>query len=491
MTVSFKYLPASTIRIPGVFAEFDASRANTGLPAQRGLILGQVLTGSTMPTGAPLICQGVADTQARAGNGSMLALMVEQWRKSDPFGELWMLPLADDGAAVAATGTVLVTHVATANGTYVLYIAGQRVLTLVTSAMTTTQIATALAAAVNAIPSLPVTASSNTATVTLTAKNLGAAGNDIQLTENFLGPAGGEVMPAAMTTTVTAMASGATNPTLTNPLLALTTLTFDFIAVPYNDTTTNTAINGLLSDSTGRWAWNNELFGCAFNAYRGTFGSLVTFGLSQNGNHLATMGFNGSMSPYWLWAADVAAAVAVSARANPTQPITEIPLNVWAPPIASRFLMSDRDTLLHDGISTFRTEADGTPYIERMITNYQLNASGAPDNSWLDVETNYTAMAAIRDMRTFLRTNFARKVLVSDATRISDQSTVVTAQTIRSAVTSRYRFQETLGWVQNSATFAASLVVENAGNGQVRIMAPYDFGNQLRQIAMLVDFVKS
>lgn len=491
MAISFKTFPASTIRIPGVFLEVDSSRANTGQPAQRGLIIGQVLSSGTMPTGAPLICQGVAETQRQAGNGSMLALMVEQWRKSDPFGELWMLPLADDGSAVAATGSVEFTHVATAAGTYVLYIAGQRVLTAITTSMTTTQMATALAAAVNAIPSLPVTASPSTATVTLTAKNGGAAGNDIILTENFLGAAGGEVMPTGVTTTVTAMASGATNPTLTNPLLACGMMPFDFIALPYIDSTSVAAINGFLHDNTGRWAWDKELFGQAFNAYRGSFGSLVTYGLTQNGNHLSTMGFYNSMTPYWLWAADVAAATAVSVRANPVLPLTQLSLNVWAPPIANRFVPSDRDTLLHSGISTFYVAADGTSFIERMVNNYQTNPASAPDTAWLDVETNFTAMVSLRDFRTFLQANFARKVLVSDATRISDQGAVVTAQIIRAAIIARYRYQESLGWVQNSDAFAAGLTVENAGNGQVRALAPVDFGNQLRQIAMLVDFVKS
>lgn len=491
MTISFKYLPASTIRIPGVFVEIDPSRANTGLPAQRGLVIGQVNSGATLATGTPIICQGVANTQQIAGNGSMLALMVEQWRKSDPFGELWMLPLAADGSAVVATGTVQFTAAATAAGTYVLYIGGQRVLTLVTSGMTTSQLATALAAAVNAMVSLPVTAGASTATVTMTAKNLGAAANDITLTENFLGAAGGEIMPTGVATTIVAMASGATNPSLTTPLLNCGTMTFDFIALPYIDSTSIASMNSFLHDATGRWAWNSELYGQAFTGYRGTYGALVTFGLTQNGNHISTMGFYNSMSPYWLWAADVAAACAVSARANPVVPLTQIAMNVWAPPVASRFVPSDRDTLLHDGISTFTVGADGVPYIERMVTNYQLNPASAPDTSWLDVETNFTAMASLRDMRTFLQSAFARKVLVSDSTRISDQSSVTTARDIRSAITARYRYQESLGLVQNSDKFSAGLIAENAGNGQVRVLAPFDWGNQLRQIAMLVAFQKS
>jgi phage tail sheath gpL-like len=492
MTISFKYFPATTIRIPGIFAELDATRANTGQPVQRGLIIGQINTGSVMPTGSPIICEGVEVTAANAGNGSMLALMVQQWRQVDPFGELWLLPLADDGSSVKATGTVQITGAPTAAGTYCLYIAGQLVQTGVTSTMTTANVATALAAAVTANPGLPVTAAAVSSTVTFTAKNGGAAGNDIQLTENFLGAAGGQFMPTSMTTTVTAMASGATNPSLTTPLLNLANMTFDFIALPYNDATSCTSINNLLSDATGRWCWSQMLFGQAFNAYRGTLGSLTTFAATQNGDHLATMGFNASMSPYWLWATAYAAAVAVSARANPVQPITQIALpGIWAPLVQNRFVPSDRDTLLHEGISTYVAGNDGTVYIERACTNYQFNATGAPDNSWLDVETGYTAMASIRDYQTFLAANFSRKVLVSDATRVADSTTVTTAAAIAAAVRSRYRWQEKFGWVQNSDTVCPTITAEDDGNGQVRVLLPADYGNQLRQIAILVDFVKS
>ena len=44
MTISFKSFPANTIRIPGVFLEIDASRANTGLPAQREALKGKRAT---------------------------------------------------------------------------------------------------------------------------------------------------------------------------------------------------------------------------------------------------------------------------------------------------------------------------------------------------------------------------------------------------------------------------------------------------------------
>ena len=40
-------------------------------------------------------------------------------------------------------------------------------------------------------------------------------------------------------------------------------------------------------------------------------------------------------------------------------------------------------------------------------------------------------------------------------------------------------------------TFAQNVVVEDAGNGLVKILAPVDLVDQLRQIAILLQFRKS
>ena len=66
------------------------------------------------------------------------------------------------------------------------------------------------------------------------------------------------------------------------------------------------------------------------------------------------MGFNDSPSPSYIWAADLAGTAAVSLRADPARPLQTLALStVLAPPLHSRFDLSDRNTLLWDGVSTF------------------------------------------------------------------------------------------------------------------------------------------
>jgi phage tail sheath gpL-like len=185
------------------------------------------------------------------------------------------------------------------------------------------------------------------------------------------------------------------------------------------------------------------------------------------------------------------AASAASLRVDPGLPLQYINTTLKAPPIASRWTLGERNTLLYDGMSTFRTGDDGTVIVERMCTTYQKNAAGATDNSYLDVETMYGLMFVARDLSNYLLTRYARKKLVSDTTMILAGSNCVNAPMIRASVIAEYRAMEAAGYVQNSRTFAQNVLVENAGNGLVKILAPVDLVNQLRQIAILLQFRKS
>ena len=126
-----------------------------------------------------------------------------------------------------------------------------------------------------------------------------------------------------------------------------------------------------------------------------------------------------------------------------------------------------------------------------MCTTYQKNLAGAADDSYLDVETMFGLMYVARDLRNYLLSRYARKKLVSDATQVMPGSNCVTSQMIKASTVSEYRQLEVAGYVQNSSTFAANIIAEDAGNGLVKILAPVDLVNQLRQIAILLQFRKS
>jgi phage tail sheath gpL-like len=490
MTIAFKNIP-SNIRVPLFYAEVDNSKANSGTANQRALVVGQIVAAGTAAPNIPIISQGVDDAKLAGGQNSMLALMTAAYRLNDTFGEVWYLPLADDPAAVAATGTVTFTAAATAAGTLYLYIGGVRYALPVLPTQTVAQLATALAALINADPACPVTATAATGVVTLTADNKGPCGNDIDLRLNYQGTRGGEVMPAGLAVTLVQMASGATAPSLTAGFANLSSQAFDFIICPYNDTTSLDAFKALLNDTTGRWSWDVQIYGHFFAAYRGTLGAQTTLGVTRNDQHGSIIGFNDSPTPNWIWAAAIAGAAAVSLRADPGTPLQTLAIQgVLAPPLQSRFQLTDRNTLLYDGISTFTVADDGTVAIENLITTYQKNSFGAPDDSYLQVETLFLLAFVLRDLKTVVTSKYSRVKLAADGTRFAAGANVVTPNIIRADLIARYRTLETNGFVQNGDDFKANLIVQKSTTNpnRVDVLWPGTLINQLRIFALLAQF---
>jgi phage tail sheath gpL-like len=490
MTIPFKQIPQS-IRTPLFFAEIDNSHANTSVANQRALLIGPMTSAGIATPNVPLISAGTGDANQQAGANSVLALMTASYRQNDQFGELWYLPLSDAAGAAAAVGAIAFTSAPTANGTISLYIAGQLVTVAVTAGMTTAQVATALAAAINLIPAMPVTASVTTSTVTLTADNKGLVGNDIDIRFNYQGAQAGEVLPTGLAATITAMTGGATNPTLTTALGNLLDMPFDFIACAFTDVTSLDALKSFLNDQTGRWSWQQQVFGHVFCAYRSTWGGLTTFGTARNNQHESVMGFNDSPTPAWQWAAALAAVTAVSVRADPGIPMQTVALaGVLAPPLQSRFNLSQRNTLLYDGISTFTVASDGTVAIENLITSYQLNSFGQPDNSYLEIETMFLLTYVLRRLRTMVTSKYARVKLAANGTRFAPGSGIVTPNIIKADQIAEYQAMEYEGYVQGSDIFAQAIVVEqNASNpNRVDVLWPGTLINQLRIFALLAQF---
>lgn len=494
MSVPFANIP-STLRTPLFYAEVDPSHANTARQLQKTLILGGKTSSGTLAANIAELMTSVAAARAGAGPGSTLALMAEAYRQNDPLGEVWLLPLDDNGSAVAATGTFAFTGPSSAAGVLSVYIGAVLVTVPVTSGMSATAIAAALVAAINANTDLPVTAANSTGTVTVTAKNGGLTGNEILLAVNRLGPSGGQVLPAGVACTVTAMASGATNPVLTTALANLQDEPFDVIVCPWTDSTTLAALKAFLNDTAGRWSYLSQIYGHVFMAHRETAGNLATFGASQNDPHASIMGVPPTMpTPAWLFAAQIAGACAPSLSIDPGRPLTTLAVQgAVAPPLQSRFNQTNRNSLLYKGVSTFTVDRDGTVRIEKLISTYQTNAGGQVDDSYYDATTLFNLMYVLRALRAEADATCSRKKLASDGTTFAPGSAIVTPAIIRAGQIAKYRQLEFDGHVQKAEEFAAGLIVERATDNprRVNILWPGTLVGGLDIVAVLVQFRNS
>lgn len=487
MTVPFATIPQN-LRTPLFFVEFDNSMANTATATQRTLLIGQMLDGAGGKDSMPERITSGTQAAERFGRGSMLHTEADAYFRNDTAGEVWALPLADDEKQTAAAGKLKITSAANDTGVISLYIAGIRVQMAVVATDSAEAIATGLTTVINRNANLPVTAEAKEDTISLTAKNKGAHGNGIDIRLNYRGQMGGENTPSGFEMTITAMSGGNGSPDLLNGLANLKDRSFDFIVNPYTDTASLDVVKTFLAD---RWAWDKQLYGHSYGVITGTYGQLADFGEKRNDQHASLLGVNGSPSPDYQWSAAYTGAITQSLRNDPGRPLQTLVISGVLPPDDISILeLTERNNLLHSGISTFTVDDDGTVRVENIITTYQKNAYGDNDDSYLQVETLYLLMFVSRYLRTQVTSKFGRMKLAEDGTRFAPGAAIVTPNVIKAELIAQYGFLEFNGHVQDAKGFAKGLKVErNSQNpNRVDVLWTGTLINQLRVFALLNQF---
>lgn len=492
--VSFNNIP-NALRVPLFYVEVDNSKANTASEVQRTLIIGQMMSGATIAPNVPVKASSISTVAGMCGQGSMIHTMMSKYAVNDAMGETWILPLADDETAmIQAKGAISVDTAPTDSGVISLYIAGERVQLTVRNTYTKEEIAADLIAKINANTDLPVTAAvdgTDAFKIVLSAKNWGACGNQIDLRLNYLGLAGGESTPSGLVLTITPLTSGQGAPDLTEGLANLQDRAFDFIINPYIDTTSLNDLKDFLSDKGGRWSWDQQLYGHSYSVASGTYGEISAVGESRNNPHETIWGVQRNPNTNYDLAAAFVGAIAGAIRNDPARPTQTLTVSGILPPaLEDRFNLPERNNLLYSGISTFVVTDDDTVQIENTITTYQFNSFGAADDSYLQIETLYTLMYVNRFMRTQVTSKFPRMKLAADGTRFGAGQAIVTPAIIKGELIAQYKTLEFNGYVQDSKSFAANIIVEkdSTNPNRVNVIWPGVLINQLRIFAVLNQF---
>lgn len=489
MAISFSNVP-SGIRVPLFYAEVDASKANLGSNNLKTLLIGQMLTDSKAKVGQPVLVTGDSQGKELFGRGSQLALMNSAFRANCSVGEVWALPVAEPSGN-ASSCTVTITGKATASGTLTIYIASTRVQCAVALDDEPTAIATALAAAINAKPDLPVKAEGEAGVVTLNAKNKGLFGNDIRIVVNLQGFAAGEELPEGVQVVATAMAGGTGSPDLAELEKALGDEEYDFIAVPFADTASLEVFTKIMNDKTGRWSSTRQVYGHVYSCKRDTVSNLQSFGKSLNDQHLTVVGIESEVSSV---ACEVLGAFvgqcATAIQIDPARPLQTLELvGITSAPVGKRFTLNEKQTLLTNGIATCYTQG-GYMRIERAITTYQVNAFGDADVSYLDSETLHTLAYIIRNLKSIITSKYPRHKLANDGTHYGPGQAIVTPSVIRGELIAQYQRLEEKGIVENVEIFKKHLIVERDVDdpNRVNVLLPPDLVNGLRVFAVLAQF---
>jgi phage tail sheath gpL-like len=492
MAVQFNSIP-SNLRVPLFYAEINAGQSPYEGPS-RTLLIGQMGSDGSATASTPVILSG--DPQPQMGVGSMLSEMAIWARQNNPFGEIWMLPLADPAGTKQTFTVTIGAGIAGNSGTVSIYIGGEKVSVGVATTDTNATVAANLAAAIadgyvkfGRSLQFPVTAAAATNVVTLTARHIGALFAKLAISTNQVGDEG----PLQQYVTIAAGTAGTGVPSLSAGLAALGDQAFDFICSPYADTTTLDAIKDFLGGTSGRWSPIQQIYGHYLTVMFDTFANLAAFGTGRNDPNASILGVAESPSPPWRWAAAYGSIIANDKNLGVTvdqcyrisTPVQTLALVGILPPQqrVNWFNITQRNTLYQDGIAGFTVQRDGTVALDRVVTTYQTNSYNQPDITWLDIETRLQMVYFVRYMNQRITQLYGKCALADD--NPTNNPAIVTAPILKAECIHAYTELENGGLVENSDLFAKSLVVERSTDpNRVDAYLPVDTVNQFRVFAV-------
>lgn len=460
--------------LPFVAHKIDWSRSVRGLRGmpRRVLLIGHKLAAGNAQANTVIECATETAAVALAGEGSMLVAM---WRAAKANAGLGLpidiIAVPVSGTATVATSTIVVSNAGATvqyNGEAMLYIEGVRISVGVNTSDTAATVATKLIAAVNAEPTLSVTAAATAtpAELRLTAKWGGPSGNDIDVRSTHYTD---DLLPAGLTLTIPAMSGGAGNPDLTAAIVAMRDYRATEIAMPFTDTANMLALE---TEQELRWGFNNMRDGQVVTAVRGTLATLTTWLNNRNSRQVHTIPTTGDMTSPWVTAAMASTAIETSADTDPALPYTDIVLVGYKGPRRGQHwdMISEGNALLQAGASPLAINQDGTAALVRVVTNYTLSTTGAPDPStrelaWVKTMSYY---------RWFTITEYALHYrgfkLAEYITEPIPGQKIMTAELVEEIHLGIYMELQKVALVQNLDYYKERLLVELDGpNGKVKV----------------------
>lgn len=489
MSISFNQVP-SNLRVPLFFAEFDNSRAVQGgaLQEYKTLMIGpKLVSGTKAALSAPELITNEDQAKELFGAGSVLADMAAKYLANTKIIPLYCVAMDDLLAGVKAAGKITFSGAPTKAGIASFMIGGKNIKIGVSTSDTPTTLATALAAAITGDSDLVVTGvvNANPGEVDIVAKNKGDHGNEIDLSHSYFL---GEELPAGVTVAVTALTGGAGNPDLDDVWPVIGESQYLIFVTPYLDAANLIKVEAELTSRFGPIRQND---GYGIYAKRGTVGTLSTFGNSRNSQFTTVLGMKGPSSP-WQFSAAMAAQIGLAAQNDPARPFQTLALvGIFAPKDADRFTLEERNTLLFNGIATFFVDAGGNVLLETIITTYKKNAFNSPDISYLYLNTLLTLSYLRFDLKARITSRFPRHKLANDGGRYAPGQAVVTPNSVKAEVISKFREWEEKALVENFSQFKNDLIVERNKDNPNRLdilMSP-DTVNQLIVVGCKIQFI--
>ncbi|MBZ8133227.1 phage tail sheath subtilisin-like domain-containing protein [Afifella sp. IM 167] len=490
--ILFQNIPGAGLVAPGFF--FELTSGGQFESNSRLLLIGHANSGASLAANTPTPINSQYEADALCGAGSMLADMYRIARANAPAQEIWGINVAATGTTAA--WTVSIDSVPAAGGVGTIEIQGETIQIVIAAGDADTDVASALAAAVNAYyneltgASLAVTASATDEVVTLTARHAGLVMNSIDV---FVPTdvAGNAFAGSATAITQTTTATG--SPDLSTGLAALGDEPFDFIATPFADATNIGRYTALMSDVSGRWSYLKQIFGHIVTALVDSTGDLTTLGLSLNDRHLTIVPViesAGNPSPVWAWATALLARTVPWLGDGSTGNVSRnhtglVVQGVKAPRTRSTWpAYAQRNTFLKSGISSWSVNSVGEVTIDKLITTYRTNPLGQTDTVFRDIQAMAQAMYMLKRFRADLSYEHGQKAIAD--TNPGNLGAISTPADIKATMIHSAEAMARQGVLENAPEFARRLIVQRDGDNpnRVNVLAPIDRVNPFDILAL-------
>jgi phage tail sheath gpL-like len=430
--------------------------------AREIVIIGQMLATGTATVSTPYDVLREAEGEGLFGPGCPVDVAIKSVFKVYPTAKITAVGVADAGTK--ASGTVTFANNATAGTTYRFRIAGVPLSIDIATGDTPTIIAAALAAAINANTSLPVTASPAVGVVTITAKVGGTLGNTIQMRGAF------DLAAGTTATLSAAQLSGGTGAvSIAAALAATATKRYHEHVICLDDSTTGgvakTHVNTQGAAETG--------FGCfAHQAVVGTQSAATTHALALNGDRSTLAAINGSES--WFVAIVAAFAAACAMEEVPNRPLNTVVLTgIVPPPVEKRWTPTELRVLLDNGVTPLVATAGEEVAICRAVVTGVKNTSGNFSYEDLDIGIQRSLDAFRDNIRLMFETNYPRARWANEDPDGLLPPDVATPSKVTQDIIDVARDLESQGVLQNVEALKDQFVVEKVGT-QCQFSAPAD-----------------
>lgn len=403
---------------------------------------------------------------------------------------------------VAGTGTITFVGAATSAGTEYFSIGGDLYQIGVISGDTAVIQAAALVAAItaniNSAVSAAIGGTGSEHIVTLTHKQLGVNGNEIEAVYNPAGVTQANQNPSGAAITMPAtgfLTSGSGNAVTTGVFIdseggdKLGGTWYTFITCPYKDAT-NIAVYKTAANARGDPSVK-KMFATVIGYTTEAYSAFYAIPATINSKFITPVWEARSLAPGLELAASVIGTCAYSATIDPGRPFKTLAIAIPVTPDVSDLADAKLDALFRAGGGFFKLDSSGGLILGDIPMSYRTTATGAASEEWFDLVSVTRRQQKVYDIDQLFNSEPYTRGMVGSDDVVTGKDYVIKPKTVIAALCALVDAWASEGWTKYPETVKDSIAAEINATNNSRIDAEItdDEAQALRIIAIKYAFL--